>query len=274
MTVRVDHVISGRDMLGSGQLEAKSENGHVVVGPVVVNSPGGSATLRLGYKPGDKSVGASLRVLANHFDYGILARRIDPETEMRGILSLDVDVSAHAEHISELLRHGKGHIDFAVWPENLKSGLLDIWAVNVLTALLPAVDSSSASKVNCAIGRFVLNDGKLSERTMLIDTSRMRVAGKGHGDFQAEEIYLYLQPRAKTPQFLSFPLPIELSGKFTEFHVGVTAADVLETVIQFATSAVWVPIETIFGRQAPSDGHDVCAFEFKQGTSDTKVLAR
>jgi len=274
LSVRVDHVISGRDMLGGGQLEAKSENGHVVVGPVVVNSPGGSATLRLGYKPGDKSVGASLRVLANHFDYGILARRIDPKTEMRGILSLDVDVSAHAEHISELLRHGKGHIDFAVWPENLKSGLLDIWAVNVLTALLPAVDSSSASKVNCAIGRFVLNDGKLSERTMLIDTSRMRVAGKGHGDFQAEEIYLYLQPRAKTPQFLSFPLPIELSGKFTEFHVGVTAADVLETVIQFATSAVWVPIETIFGRQAPSDGHDVCAFEFKQGTDDTKVLAR
>ncbi|HXY05297.1 MAG TPA: AsmA family protein, partial [Burkholderiaceae bacterium] len=103
LTVRVDHVISGRDMLGSGQLEAKSENGHVVIGPVVVNVPGGSATLRLGYKPGDKSVGASLRVLVNHFDYGILARRIDPETEMRGILSLDVDVRAHAEHISELL---------------------------------------------------------------------------------------------------------------------------------------------------------------------------
>jgi hypothetical protein len=135
--------------------------------------------------------------------------------------------------------------------------------VNVLTALLPAVDSSSASKVNCAIGRFVLSDGKLSEKTILIDTTRMRVAGKGEADFKGEDIHLYVQPHAKTPQILSFPLPIELSGKFTDFHVGVRPSDVLGTVVQFATSAVWVPIETLFGKQPPSDGRDVCGFEFQ-----------
>jgi uncharacterized protein involved in outer membrane biogenesis len=263
LTVSVDQVISGRDVLGDGKLEAKLDNGHAVIGPVVVNAPGGSATLRLGYKPRDSNVGASLRIVVKHFDYGILARRIDPKTEMRGILSLDVDVSAHAQYISELLRHGKGHIDFAVWPENLKSGLLDIWAVNVLTALLPAVDSSSASKVNCAIGRFVLSDGKLSEKTILIDTSRMRVAGKGEADFKGEDIHLYVQPHAKAPQILSFPLPIELSGKFTDFHVGVRPSDVLGTVVQFATSVVSVPIESLFGKQPPSDGRDVCGFEFQ-----------
>jgi uncharacterized protein involved in outer membrane biogenesis len=261
--VSVDQVISGRDVLGNGKLEAKLDNGHLVIGPVVVNVPGGSASLRLGYKPRDESVGASLRIAVKHFDYGILARRIDPKTQMKGILSLDMDVSAHAQYISELLRHGKGHIDFAVWPENLKSGVLDIWAVNVLTALLPAVDSSSASKVNCAIGRFVLNDGRLTEKTILIDTSRMRVTGKAEADFRAEDIHLYAQPRAKTPQFLSFPLPIELSGKFTDFHVGVRAADVLEVLAQFATSVVWVPVETLFGKGPPSDGHDVCTFEVK-----------
>jgi len=263
LTVSADQVAAGKDMLGSGNLEAKLEKGHAVIGPVVVNMPGGSATLRLGYKPGDESVGASLRILVNHFDYGVLARRIDRKTKMRGILSLDVDVSAHAEYISELLRHGKGHIDFAVWPQNLESGVLDIWAVNVLTALLPAIDSSNTSKVNCAIGRFVLTDGRLSEKTFLIDTSRMRVAGTAQADFNAEDIHLYAQPRAKTPQFLSFPLPIEVSGKFTDFHVGVRATDVLETMAQFATSVVWVPIESLFGTETPSDGHDVCAFEFK-----------
>jgi uncharacterized protein involved in outer membrane biogenesis len=262
LTVSVDQVISGSDVLGNGKLEAGLDNGHVVIGPVVVNIPGGSASLRLGYKPRDTSVGASLRIAVKHFDYGILARRIDPKTEMRGILSLDVDVSARAQYISELLRHGKGHIDFAVWPQNLKSGLLDLWAVNVLMALLPAVDSSSASKVNCAIGRFVLNDGKLSEKTILIDTSRMRVTGKGKADFKGEDIDVYVEPRAKAPQFLSFPLPVELSGRFTDFHVGVRAADVAEMLAQFATSIVWVPVKSLFGTETPSDGHDVCAFEF------------
>jgi hypothetical protein len=263
LTVSVDQVESGKDALGSGHLEAKLDGGHAVIGPVLINTPGGSATMRLGFKPGDQDVGVSLRASAKHFDYGILARRVDPKSEMRGILSLDVDVSARAQHLSELWRYGKGHVDFAVWPENLKSGLLDLWAVNVLMAILPAVDSSNASKVNCAIGRFVMNDGKLSEKTILIDTTRMRVTGKGGVNFAVEDIQLYVQPHAKTPQFLSFALPIEVAGGFDEFHVGVRAADVLETVAQLATSIIVVPLQTLFGKTTPADGHDVCAVDFK-----------
>ena len=264
LDVRVEHVISGQDVLGDGEFQANIDGGHVVLGPLIVHTPGGSATLRLGYKPGDTSVGAHLRIDIENFDYGILARHLDPETQMSGIFSLDVDLRAHAGRISELLRHGQGHIDFALWPENLKSGLLDVWAVNVLMALLPAVDPAHASKVNCAIGRFVLNDGQLSEKTILIDTSRMRVTGKGKVDFSAEDIRINLQPHAKTPQFLSFAVPIQLSGKFTDFHVGVAAADVLETVAQLATSVIWVPVESLFGKETPADGRDVCGKEFRK----------
>jgi hypothetical protein len=263
LKVDVDKVISGEDMLGNGKLEAQLENGHVVIGPVVVNTPGGSASFRLGYKPGDKSVGASFRAVAKNFDYGILIRRIDKHNTMHGTLSLDVDIKSHAQYLSELLRYGKGHIDFALWPENLNSGRIDMWAVNVLVALLPAVDSSSAPKVNCAIGRFELSDGKLSERTILIDTSRMRVTGKGGINFSTEDFRLYVQPRAKKPQFLSFAIPIELSGKFNDFHIGVSPVDALETVVQLYTSVVWVPLQSLFGKEPPSDGSDVCkAIEF------------
>jgi uncharacterized protein involved in outer membrane biogenesis len=263
LTVRVDQVLSGQDVLGNGKLDAKLENGRADIGPIVVNTPGGSASMQMGYEPGEKDVAVNLHTQVKRFDYGILARRIDKKSEMRGIFSLDVDVSARAEYLSEILRYGKGHIDFAIWPENLKSGLLDMWAVNVLMALLPAVDSSNESKVNCAVGRFILNDGKLSDKTILIDTSRMRVTGKGGVGFKEEDISLYVQPHAKTPQFMSLAIPIELGGKFNDFHVGVSATDVLETVGQFATSIFWVPLERLFGKEIPADGHDVCgAIEF------------
>jgi uncharacterized protein involved in outer membrane biogenesis len=258
VTVRVDQVVSGQDMLGSGKFEARLEQGRAVIGPVIVNTPGGSASLRLGYDPGEKDVAVNLRAEVKRFDYGILARRIDHNSEMRGIFSLNVDISARARYLSELLRYGKGNIDLAVWPENQKSGLLDFWAVNVLMALLPAVDSSNASVVNCVIGRFELRDGKLSDKTFLIDTSQMRVTGKGGVDFASEQIDLYMQPRAKTPQFLSFTLPIELSGNFNDFSVGVRPLDVLETVGQLATSVVWVPLQMLFGKETPADGRDVC----------------
>lgn len=258
LVVRVDQVLSGHDVLGNGQLDATLQNGRAVIGPAIVNTPGGTAMVRLHYEPGEKDVALNLRAAASHFDYGILARRIDKQSGMAGTFDLDVDVSARAKNVSELLRNGKGHIDFAVWPQNMKSGLLDIWAVNVLMALLPAVDASQESVVNCAIGQFTLKDGKLSQKNILVDTTRMRVAGKGHADFTTEQLQFYMRPRSKTPQFLSFPLPVEVSGSFTEFSVGVRPGDVLETAGQFATSVIWVPLQSLFGTALPADGHDVC----------------
>ena len=264
LTVRVDRVVSGEDMLGNGKLDAQLVNGKALIGPVIVNTPGGSASLRLLYEPADKDVAFNLSVEAKHFDYGILARRIDHKSEMQGTLSLNVDVSARARYFSELLRYGKGDIDFMVWPKNMKSGFLDMWAVNVLMALLPVIDSSNTSVVNCAIGRFALNDGKLSGKTLLVDTTRMRVTGKGGVDFAAEKLNFYMQPRAKTPQFLSFSLPVELDGSFENFGVGVRPIDVLETMGQFTTSVVWAPLQLMFGKETPPDGHDVCgAVDFK-----------
>ena len=258
LTVRVEQVLSGTDILGSGKLEAQLKNGRANIGPVVVNTPGGSAMLQLAFEPGEKDVEFNFQTEIKRLDYGILARRIDKKSDMRGTFSLDVDVNARAQYMSELLRYGKGHINFAVWPENLKSGVFDMWAVNVLMALLPAIDASNKSKVNCAIGRFVLADGKLTDKKILIDTSRMRVTGKGEADFAAEKIQLYVKPHAKTPQFLSFAIPIELSGSFDDFHIGVRAADLLEEAGQLVTSVVWVPLQMLFGKTTPADGKDVC----------------
>ena len=258
LTVRVDRVSSGLDLLGSGSLDAKLENCRANIGPVIVNTPGGSASLQMGYEPGEKDVAVDLRAEAKRFDYGILARHIDKKSEMRGTFSLDVAVNARAQYLSEILRYGKGHIKFAIWPENLISGLLDMWAVNVLMAQLPAVDSSNESKVNCAVGRFVLKDGMLTDKAFFIDTARMRVSGKGTVNFTDDNIMLSVQPRAKTPQFMSLAIPIQLSGKFNDFHVGVSPVDIVETLGEFTSSIIWVPLEMLFGKKIPADGHDVC----------------
>jgi uncharacterized protein involved in outer membrane biogenesis len=160
--------------------------------------------------------------------------------------------------LSQILRHGTGQIEFAVWPKNLRSGVFDMWAVNVLTALLPTINPNDESKVNCAVGRFGLDNGKLSQRALVIDTSQMRVTGNTSVDFVDEKLNIRLQPQAKTAQFLSLATPIEVSGSFSKFQVGVRPGDVVETVVRLATSIIWVPIKKIFSEKVPVDGSDVC----------------
>ncbi len=258
LTVQVDQVFAGQDKLGSGRLVAKLENGRADIGPVELNVPGGSAKLSLGYEPTEQDVNVDTHIEVNKFDYGILARRIKPDADLRGTFSLNVDVASRARYLSDILRHGSGRIDFTVWPQNMQSGIFDMWAVNVLVALVPVVDPGKASKVNCAIGRFELNDGKLVDRTILLDTGRMRVTGKGSADFGTEQLNLRMRPQAKTAQFLSLATPVQVSGTFKNFKVGVSAGDIAETVGRVATSIVWVPLQKLAGKKIPSDGSDVC----------------
>lgn len=100
-----------------------------------------------------------------------------------------------------MLAHGNGNIDIAVWPEKLPSGVFDLWAVNLFVALLPTLDPSNVSVVNCAVGRFTLNDGKLAQRQLVIDTTRMRVNGEAQVNFADERLRVRMQPQAKTAQF-------------------------------------------------------------------------
>src|SRR5258708_32917164 len=51
LKVEVNQVLSGKDKLGSGKLEARLENGRADIGPIEVGVPGGSAKRQLSYEP-------------------------------------------------------------------------------------------------------------------------------------------------------------------------------------------------------------------------------
>jgi uncharacterized protein involved in outer membrane biogenesis len=174
-----------------------------------------------------------------------------------------MDVNSRAARLSQMLAHGNGNIDIAVWPEKLPSGVFDLWAVNLFVALLPTLDPSNASVVNCAVGRFTLNDGKLAQRQLVIDTTRMRVNGEAQVNFTDERLRVRMQPQAKTAQFLSLATPIEVTGSFDQFKVGPNPGDVMQTIVRMATSIFWVPIQKLMGEKLPADGADVCKTQFR-----------
>ncbi len=263
LSVRVGQVKSGADLLGRGQLDARLRDGRAEIGPVTVDMPGGQASGRLAYEPREKDVLASLKLDIDRFDYGVIGRRVKPGSDLDGRFSLHLDVDSRAPRLSQLLAHGNGRIDVAVWPRELRAGVFDLWAVNLFVALLPTLDPKNESVVNCAVGRFALKGGKLTQEQLVIDTSRMRVTGTASADFGSERIAMRLQPQAKSAQFLSLATPIEVKGSFADFRVGPNPGDVLQTVLRMATSIFWVPLQKLFSDKVPQDGADVCGVAFR-----------
>jgi uncharacterized protein involved in outer membrane biogenesis len=256
--VTVRQVLSGTDRLGDGWLRAQLIDGRLYLGPAEVNLPGGTARLTVAYDPTTPELTLSAGAYVERFDYGILARRALAGTDAEGLFSLNLELSGKAPRLDAIMAHADGRIDFAVWPKHLRSGVFDLWAVNVFLALLPAIDPGGESRVNCAVGRFDLRDGKLTHDALLIDTSRMRVAGAGGVDFDTEALAFRFRPRAKEFQLFGLQTPVNVTGTLTDFHVGVSAGDVLGTIARFLGSVIVVPFETLTQGPLPRDGADVC----------------
>jgi uncharacterized protein involved in outer membrane biogenesis len=260
ITVSADKVLSGEDQLGSGKISVSLKDGRISFDPLKLDVPGGSLSMSMSVKPGRESAEASLQVEVKNFDFGILARRADPETNMGGIINIDIDLKSSAKDFTELLDNGNGYFDFSAKPENLQAGIMDLWAVNVISAIV-SQSVKGQSHIEYLVGRWSMKDGYLEPDVFVIDTTRMRICGKGGVDFNTRKLKLEVAPAPKKPEFFSLATPINVQGDFSDFGLGIAPGGLIGTGIKFAISPIQVTLQTLFDKPIPADGSDLWAIE-------------
>lgn len=256
--LQVKEVFSGEDSLGSGRLKMVQQGGRLTIDDLELHIPGGSISLSGGIEIREQETAARVKAHIDRLDYGIIARRASPTTNATGLVSLNLDIESRAAGFQELMTKANGHFDFALEPENLPAGVMDLWAVNLVAAVLPIFNPTRDSKINCAVARFNLKDGIMREKTILVDTSKIQVRGKGQIDFKTQTVDIKLTPRPKRPQFFSMATPVHISGGFDNFGMGITPTGLIGTVIRFATSYITVPIQWLIFNKLPKDGSQAC----------------
>lgn len=258
VSINVNQVRSGKDNLGGGHLDASIGNGVYAIDTVDIGIPGGKIHVEGSLIPTSTTTTATLSAMIDNFDYGVLARRAQPDTDLKGIFNLRVDVHSEAENISQLKDHASGHLRIAVEPEELRAGAIDLWAVNVIASALPVLMKGSKSRINCMVGEFTLDDGIMKPDVLVLDTSKIHIEGAGVVDFKANTIDIHLNPKPKSPKFFSLAIPVSVTGPLTDFHVGVSAHGVIESVFNLATGVVTVPFQKLFSKKQAEDGNESC----------------
>ena len=258
LEIDVDRVAAGNEWLGKGRLAARLEGGVFHLDAFDVEVPGGAITTRASLAPRGRSVHGSLKLDITRFEYGILARRLNPESDLAGLFGLEIELESTAPRATDFLEHASGRFDFAVFPEKLEAGVVDLWAVNLVAAVLPAVDDDEQSKVNCLIALMDMQDGVMREHALMIDTTRLTVNGEATVDFRKRRVEAELAPEAKRPEFFSAATPVQVAGDFEDFDIDVPPGELLATVVSFMTSVVHVPVRRLFSGDEDTGELDTC----------------
>ena len=258
LTIRADQVLSGDDQLGSGSLKALLRDGRLAIEPLELQIPGGDIKMSASLKPGQEESDATFRAVIHNFDIGILVRRQKPEAKMSGLVNLDVDLHSSASTIDQIFANGNGYFDFSGHLEHLGAGIIDLWAVNLIAAIVSSTEEEQ-SEVNCAVGRWSVVDGLLTPDVFFIDTSKIRICGQGQVDFRKNTVELTVSPTPKKPEFFNLATPLKISGSFESIHFGLQKGALVGTAARFLASPVVVPIKRVFSDQIPEDGSDACS---------------
>jgi uncharacterized protein involved in outer membrane biogenesis len=264
-SLNVARVLLGEEEMGGGQLGLSLENGRLEVKPVRLDIPGGALNMSFSLEPTETDMAAEFVIDVDHFDYGVLARRHRPDTDMGGHISVDASLATRAKSGDEMLRTANGHLLFGIWPDNIEADVFDLWTVNLLLAVMPTVDEGPQSKVNCVIAGLAFQDGVATQRALLMDTTNMQVAGDVEANFTTEKVHVYLKPQAKVPQFFSLATPVQVDGNFSDFGVSPAPGALIGTVIRVLTSIVTVPVQHLFREEIPEDGETACAVAYQGG---------
>ncbi|MCG6892426.1 MAG: AsmA family protein [Desulfobacteraceae bacterium] len=257
--VEVGKVLSGKDKLGGGKLSVRLENDRYSLEDLHLDIPGGSIRIQGALRPAADHLEAQLAMQVEQLDYGILLRRASPDSNAKGKLNFNLDLRSTAGNPSQLKEHLSGHLGIGVVPEGLSADAIDLWVVNILTRVLPALLKGSPSQVNCIAAKFTVDDGIVHPDVFLLDTTKMRVQGKGGINLKTDVIDFHMKPMPKSAQFFSLATPISITGSIGDAHIKVSAGGVLTTFFRAATSAITVPFQWLFSQSMAPDGQEACS---------------
>jgi hypothetical protein len=123
---------------------------------------------------------------------------------------------------------------------------------------MPKLDKERTSVVNCIIGGFNVENGRLDERVIFADTSRIQASGEIDADFRARELDAYLVPKPKRAQIFSFGAPLTVNGEFDDYGIGIKTRDLIAAIVRFVSSPVVAPIRWATEEPVPRDGVEAC----------------
>jgi hypothetical protein len=145
----------------------------------------------------------------------------------------------------------------AVFPNDVEVGFLDLWASNLVLALLPTSDEGN-KKMNCMISRVTVEEGVLESRDSFLDSTDIIVRVRGEIDLDAQQLDLLAVPQAKTERFFSVSTPIEVKGPYDSFTVAASPGGFVMTMVRWYYGLIYVPWKWVTGERFPADGIETC----------------
>ena len=130
---------------------------------------------------------------------------------LTGNLTTRFDISGSGSSVGPFLKTLSGEISAALRDGSVKTDLIDLTGLNLVTWLATRADKNSV-KLVCADMPLQFKDGKGATNAMAFETESVKVIGKGTVDMRNDTIDMDFQPAPKLKQMVDIVSPFHVGG--------------------------------------------------------------
>ncbi len=242
--------------LGEAKVDVGLSQGVLSITDFELISPQGQLYADIGFRPRGPVLQSRMAIVARDYDYEpILAYLVD-ENPNQGTLDARIELMSESDDLLNVLKGASGEIAVTLWPTDYSTASLDNWASGLISTIFTRYGDNSV--MNCVVARFDLEDGIATDKSVMLDTSGMRVFGEGTIDFKESEVDLYLIPKPKDRAFINLAIPVQMQGTFEDFGFGVRGDDVIKSYFRNFWRVWLVGIPLLFQETLDPDGSQIC----------------
>jgi len=236
LSLALDKIIMGATDLEKVEGKLTLKGGKLLVQPF-------AATIGGALAQGDLSLDASASTAqliasfkTNDMDFSQLFKMGGMESFISGKSSIDISLSSYGQSAYDFAAHANGIVDALMDRGEISQSIMSEVGSGLLQIFAPGVGSISKPGVNCMAARYVITNGLMDTKGLLIDTDMTTVASKGSINLPEETLGLSLFTRPKGLGLGSMIPPMQVAGTLSQPKFTLDATSAVQKITGLITN--------------------------------------
>ena len=223
ITYRGDRILGKGVPFDSLSAKLDIDDGRIRLTPLRLGLGGGTLTGMIDLKPVGDELDTDASVKLEHVNIATLLATWGLGSG-QGPIDGTASLKGRGASLSAIVGHGDGAVH-VVMPQggDVNALLIDLSGVERGRALLAAINIPNKERIRCMVVDFVLQQGILASRTLVVNTTDHIITGGGRIDLSREVLEMHLRTDAKHFSIGSLAAPIRVSGPFKNLSFGPDA---------------------------------------------------
>ncbi|MEP6548764.1 MAG: AsmA family protein [Gammaproteobacteria bacterium] len=250
----------------SGKIPLQHVNFHLLLDGGVLRLDPLSFTLPQGQLAGSVKIDASKDVPETDIDM-VLANvdltQFKPKSAqdppLEGILSGRTKLHGAGSSVHKFASSADGVVAMVIPRGQIRTLFAELTGIDVVRALgLFLAKDQTQMELRCGVANFQAEQGQLTVKTLVLDTTDVLITGSGNADLGAERLDLSLQGHPKKMRLVRLRSPIRVTGSLLKPHVGIEPGKaLLQAGTGTVLAALLTPVAAILAFVDPGRAKDV-----------------